>query len=53
MLISLVKLTNFGTAAPLPTASKEDERAEALARRAQQGDYDDGPSMCRALAACS
>ncbi|KAK4692251.1 tRNA threonylcarbamoyladenosine dehydratase, partial [Lecanoromycetidae sp. Uapishka_2] len=28
-------LTNFGAAAPLPAASKEDERAAALARRAQ------------------
>ena len=41
-LINSVKLTDFGAAAPLPTGSKEDERVAALARRAQQGDYDDG-----------
>ena len=37
-----MKLTDFGAAAPLTTGSREDERAAALARRAQQGDYDDG-----------
>lgn len=35
------KLTDYGTTLPLPLASKEDERAAALARRAQQGDYDE------------
>ena len=37
-----------------PSLSKEDERAAALARRAQSGDYDDGarPSPPRAAAAC-
>ncbi|PGH03117.1 hypothetical protein AJ79_07444 [Helicocarpus griseus UAMH5409] len=34
------KLTEFGLATP-PKLSKEDERSAALARRAQQGDYDD------------
>ncbi|KAI9929966.1 hypothetical protein ASPWEDRAFT_147421 [Aspergillus wentii DTO 134E9] len=33
------KLTEYG--APAPPMSKEDERSAALARRAQQGDYDD------------
>ena len=41
-LINSVKLTDFGAAAPLTTGNREDERAAALARRAQQGDYDDG-----------
>ncbi len=41
-LTILVKLTDFGTAAPLPLSSKEDERASALARRAQLGDYSEG-----------
>ena len=40
-LIVSVKLTDFGAASPLPSAAKEDERVAALARRAQQGDYDD------------
>ena len=42
-LTVLVKLTEFGAAAPLPKSSKDDERAAALARRAQQGDYSEGP----------
>ena len=42
MLNNLVKLTEFGGASQIPAASKEDERAAALARRAQQGDYDEG-----------
>lgn len=42
MLINSVKLTEFGGAALPPNAGKEDERAAALARRAQQGDYDEG-----------
>lgn len=33
-------LTDYGAASRLPTASREDERVTALARRAQQGDYD-------------
>ena len=41
MLIESVKLTQFGAASPFPTANKEDERAAALAKRAQHGDYDD------------
>ena len=36
-----MKLTDFGAASPLPSAAKEEERVAALARRAQQGDYDD------------
>lgn len=36
-----MKLTDFGAATPAKL-SKEDERSAALARRAQQGDYDDG-----------
>ncbi|OGE56765.1 hypothetical protein PENARI_c002G07513 [Penicillium arizonense] len=35
------KLTDFGAAASEIPLSKEDERSAALARRAQQGDYDD------------
>lgn len=34
-------LNEFGTAGPLPALSKEDMRSAALARRAQQGDYDE------------
>ena len=37
-----VKLTDYGGAAPLPKSSNEDDRAAALARRAQQGDYSQG-----------
>lgn len=44
-----VKLTDFGAASPsaLPP-TKEEERAAALVRRAQQGDYDEGipTSLC-------
>lgn len=36
-----MKLTDFGAASNNPTVSREDERAAALARRAQHGDYDD------------
>ncbi|KAJ5709134.1 Molybdenum cofactor biosynthesis MoeB [Penicillium malachiteum] len=35
------KLTDFGAAEIAVPMSKEDERSAALARRAQQGDYDD------------
>lgn len=41
MLSESVKLTNFGAASNIPNTSREDERAAALARRAQLGDYDD------------
>jgi len=41
VLIDPAKLTEFGAASTFPTVNKEDERAAALARRAQQGDYDD------------
>jgi hypothetical protein len=37
-----VKLTEYGTASPLQKLSKDDERSAALARRAQQGGYDEG-----------
>jgi hypothetical protein len=37
-----VKLTEYGTASLLPIMSNEDERSAALARRLQQGDYDEG-----------
>lgn len=37
-----MKLTEYGGPESGPPLSKEDERAAALARRAQQGDYDDG-----------
>ena len=37
-----MKLTEYGSAAGVPQLSKEDERSAALARRAQQGDYDEG-----------
>lgn len=40
-----VKLTNFGTASPLPAFNKEDEKAADLARRAQHGDYNEGKSQ--------
>ncbi|KAL8786181.1 MAG: hypothetical protein Q9213_002951 [Squamulea squamosa] len=35
------RLTDFGAASPLPSATREEERVAALARRAQQGDYDE------------
>ncbi|KAL8738726.1 MAG: hypothetical protein Q9181_000548 [Wetmoreana brouardii] len=35
------RLTDFGAASPLPSATREEERVAALACRAQQGDYDD------------
>lgn len=35
-------LNEFGAAASGPYLSKEDERGAALARRAQEGDYDEG-----------
>jgi len=37
-----VKLTGFGSASPIGIPNKEEERAAALARRAQEGDYDEG-----------
>ena len=37
-----MKLTEYGSAAAVPQLSKEDECSAALARRAQQGDYDEG-----------
>lgn len=37
-----VKLTDFGTASHLSASSREDDKAAALARRAQHGDYDEG-----------
>ncbi|KAL9130153.1 MAG: hypothetical protein Q9217_001588 [Psora testacea] len=40
-LMASVKLNEFGAPERLPASSREDERAAALARRAQQGDYDD------------
>ena len=40
-LIDSVKLTEFGAASNLHTAGREDERAAALAKRAQHGDYDE------------
>ncbi|KAL8726946.1 MAG: hypothetical protein Q9166_006367 [cf. Caloplaca sp. 2 TL-2023] len=36
------RLTDFGAASPLPSTTREEERVAALARRAQQGDYDEG-----------
>ena len=47
-LISPVKLTDFGAALRPQNATREDERVSALARRAQQGDYDKG-SNCLSL----
>ena len=38
------QLTEYGSPAA-PQLSKEDERSAALARRAQQGDYDDGMEL--------
>ena len=40
-----MKLTEYGSAAGVPQLSKEDERSAALARRAQQGDYDEGKDL--------
>lgn len=40
--LTRLKLTEFGVAENGIPLSKEDERGAALARRAQQGDYDDG-----------
>jgi len=37
-----VKVPDFGTDVIRSILSREDERAEVLARRAQQGDYDEG-----------
>jgi hypothetical protein len=37
-----LKLTQYGAASPDRNVSKEDERSAALARRAQEGDYDEG-----------
>lgn len=45
ILINSVKLTEFGGAAFSPYIGREDERVAALARRAQQGDYDEGMYM--------
>ena len=45
LLTISVKLTNFGFAEPVGLTNKDDERAAALARRAQQGDYDEGRSF--------
>lgn len=42
LLIVLVKLTDFGFAEPVSRTNREDEQAAGLARRAQQGDYDEG-----------
>ena len=42
LLTVSVKLTNFGFAESVGPTNKEDERAAALARRAQKGDYDEG-----------
>lgn len=38
-------LNEFGAAVPGPYWSKEDERGAALARRAQEGDYDEGERL--------
>lgn len=40
-LTVLVKVPDFSTLSTR-SGSREDERAAALARRAQQGDYDEG-----------
>jgi hypothetical protein len=47
VLISEVKLTDFGAASPTVGLSREDERSAALAARAQKGDYDDGMDPIR------
>ena len=41
MLTDTVKLPDFSHPSNLTTSTKEDDRAAALARRAQHGDYDD------------
>lgn len=45
--LTRMKLTAFGAADNTIPLSKEDERSAALARRAQQGDYDDGTLSLR------
>ena len=40
-----MKLTDFGAALRQSNASIDDEKVSALARRAQQGDYDKGLSI--------
>ena len=42
VMVDSVKLTDFGAASQFVNVNKEDERAAALARRAQHGDYDQG-----------
>lgn len=42
-----LQLTAFGAADNAFPMTKEDERGAALARRAQQGDYDDGATTFR------
>jgi hypothetical protein len=42
MLSSPVKVPDFNNPSAVSIVDKDDERAVALARRAQQGDYDDG-----------
>ena len=42
MLMIPVKLPDYGAALGNPLTSKEEERIATLARRAQQGDYDEG-----------
>ena len=41
-LTVLVKVPDYDISAVKSLSTKEDERAADLARRAQQGDYDDG-----------
>ena len=41
-LTFLVKVPDYNISAVKSLSTKEDERAADLARRAQQGDYDDG-----------
>lgn len=48
-----MKLTEYGSAASVPQLSKEDERSAALARRAQQGDYDEGNDPHLSVFSCA
>ena len=52
VLTSSVKVPNFGASAVESLSSKEEERAAALARRAQHGDYDEGMKSATDGATC-
>ena len=45
LLTVSVKLTEFGSASPIGITTKEEDRAAALAKRAQGGGYDEGRAI--------